>query len=762
MKVKAGFYPALAFARLRKFLGGFVFVMLWPFAMAWGQTPATDSAEVTSPPVEENIGEESEVETPDAKGKLPFILKDPTAKEVAQARRLVVKAVTHLADHKPQAAVKALLAFEPTERLAQVYRTVLLAKAYRQMGRVATADSVLSATLQWVGSQTWRNQLIRMRLSGFDSIAASPAMQREFFAQVAGSDASREIKADVLHRWLKLDGYKGDVGDHLERLRSLMLYARGDRRLDSVYRVAADSLPPGKRTWDEEWMLLQIEARLGSFDKALARCESMLNLVPGKPEKQKLHWQYASLYYAKRDWKKALEMYQRYLERYGDSPDAYLQIARSHDKLQETQRAQIAYDRFLELYPRHAKTSEIHWLRAWEREADGRYAEAIELYYLQLARFPQTRRAEWANFRIGLCHYKDSNFAAAAEAFSAYRKSKSGAVAPGGMMWEAKSWSALGNESLSDSLRLAVSLTYPFGFYGHLSREHLQAKGRMPDSLQPWRRFAPSRPERIKEWMKQNIPGFRDSLDKSYESVYLDLVQLLDLHLDTLAMLTMRSIPAGPKRNPWYLFVYGRRFQRYDMHPEAYKLGRSLAQIIPNEVLGTAPREVLRLIWPRPYEAEVLHYALKRQIDPALIYALMRQESGFEREIRSSAGAVGLMQLMPATAKAQAAADSLKDFHPQDLIYPAINVRLGTYYMKNLLDDYRGNPYYMLANYNAGPEPTRRWFRTLGHKPIDEMVEDISYWETRDYVKKVMGNYWTYKLLYNNRIRPATPKPATP
>ena len=59
----------------------------------------------------------------------------------------------------------------------------------------------------------------------------------------------------------------------------------------------------------------------------------------------------------------------------------------------------------------------------------------------------------------------------------------------------------------------------------------------------------------------------------------------------------------------------------------------------------------------------------------------------------------------------------------------------------------------MLANYNAGPEPTRRWQREHGSKPLEMMVEDISYWETRDYVKKVMGNFWTYRVLWNNRVK---------
>jgi soluble lytic murein transglycosylase len=369
-----------------------------------------------------------------------------------------------------------------------------------------------------------------------------------------------------------------------------------------------------------------------------------------------------------------------------------------------------------------------------------------------LTRFPTTRRAEWANFRVGLCLFKDSNFAAAAQAFGAYRQEKSSSVQPAGMLWEAKSLERMNQVKAADSLRMVVYLNYPCSFYGHLARELLDRDAAIPDSLQPWNRFHSSRPERIKEWMQAKIPGFKDVLDKSYESAYLDLSQLLELHQDTLALLTMHSTPAKVKRNPWYLFIHARRFQRYDMHPEAYKLARALVQLIPNEDLGTAPKEILRLIWPRPYEAEVLHYAIKRNLDPALLFALMRQESGFDRDIRSGAGAIGLMQLMPATAKAQAELDSLKDFHAQDLNQSEINVRLGTFYVRTLLDTYGNNPFFMLANYNAGPEPTRRWFRAYGQKPVDEMVEEISYWETRDYLKKVMGNYWTYKILYNNRI----------
>ncbi len=712
----------------------------------------SEAAPVTSLPAEEAALEEGENETPDGKGTLPFAIKKPTAKEAMQGRRLLVKALSLLHQKQSLKAAALLREFAPTERLGQVYRTLLLARAYREGGRALSADTVLNQALKWVGSATWRNELVQHRLQDFEGLATSPDQKREFYAQVLASEARRNVKVDVLYAWLKLDGFQGEIGNYLDRLRSLLNYSRGDKRLDSLYVLMAGKAPVGRRSWDEEWLLMQIEARLGAFDKAVLRCQAMIPLAPTKADKQKLHWQAASLQYAKRDWKAALDLYQRYLERYGDSPDAYLQIGRTQDKLEQTQRSQLAYDRFLELYPKHPKTSEIHWLRAWERESDGRYDEAIELYYLQLSRFPATRRADWANFRIGLCLFKDSNFAAAADAFSTYRKEKSNGVLPAGLLWEAKALERLHQQNLADSLRLVLYRNFPLGFYGQMARQALDAHNLLPDSLQPWRRFQPSRPERIKAWMQATVPGFKENLDKNYESAYLDVSQLLELRLDTLAILTMHSTPAKVKRNPWYLFVQARRFERHDLHPEAYRLARTLVQLIPNEALGTAPREVLRLIWPRPYEGEVLHYALKRKLDPALIYALMRQESGFDRDIRSPVGAVGLMQIMPATGKKLAESDSVRDFHSQDLADAEMNVRLGTYYVRQLLDDYVGNPFFMLANYNAGPEPTRRWFRAYGTRPVEEMVEDISYWETRDYVKKVMGNYWTYKILYNNRL----------
>src|SRR5205085_2177695 len=129
--------------------------------------------------------------------------------------------------------------------------------------------------------------------------------------------------------------------------------------------------------------------------------------------------------------------------------------------------------------------------------------------------------------------------------------------------------------------------------------------------------------------------------------------------------------------------------------------------------------------------------------------ALIKQESGFEPRAVSRVGARGLMQMMPATGVIQARKEKIADFDPDSLFVPRVNTRLGIAYLRDVLKKYDGNPYYALVHYNAGPNALERWLPRLSGRPIDEAVEDIGYAETRDYVKRVMANYWTYQELWD-------------
>ncbi|WP_343633162.1 transglycosylase SLT domain-containing protein [Roseateles sp.] len=149
--------------------------------------------------------------------------------------------------------------------------------------------------------------------------------------------------------------------------------------------------------------------------------------------------------------------------------------------------------------------------------------------------------------------------------------------------------------------------------------------------------------------------------------------------------------------------------------------------------------------FPMPYRAEVFKTATAAGLDPAYVYGLIRQESRFMMDARSHVGAGGLMQVMPATAKWTAKKLGV-DFKPDMLHDRDTNLRLGTGYLKLVMDSFEGSQAMAAAAYNAGPGRPRRWREG---PPLDAAIwtENIPIWETRDYVRKVLSNATIYAQL---------------
>ncbi len=152
--------------------------------------------------------------------------------------------------------------------------------------------------------------------------------------------------------------------------------------------------------------------------------------------------------------------------------------------------------------------------------------------------------------------------------------------------------------------------------------------------------------------------------------------------------------------------------------------------------------------FPMPFRREVLAQAQEIGLDPAYVYGLIRQESRFIMDARSSVGASGLMQLMPATARWTARRLGLS--YSADLITDRdTNLKLGTTYLKLVLDDLGGSQAMAAAAYNAGPSRPRRW-REGPTLETAAWAESIPFNETRDYVKKVLSNATYYAALLGN------------
>jgi soluble lytic murein transglycosylase len=149
--------------------------------------------------------------------------------------------------------------------------------------------------------------------------------------------------------------------------------------------------------------------------------------------------------------------------------------------------------------------------------------------------------------------------------------------------------------------------------------------------------------------------------------------------------------------------------------------------------------------FPMPFRSEVLARSRDIGLDPAYVYGLIRQESRFVMDARSGVGASGLMQIMPATAKWTAKKIGL-DYSPDLLVDRDANLRLGTSYLKLVLDDFAGSQTMAAAAYNAGPNRPRRW-REGPSLEAAIWAENIPFNETRDYVKKVLSNATFYAAL---------------
>jgi soluble lytic murein transglycosylase len=155
------------------------------------------------------------------------------------------------------------------------------------------------------------------------------------------------------------------------------------------------------------------------------------------------------------------------------------------------------------------------------------------------------------------------------------------------------------------------------------------------------------------------------------------------------------------------------------------------------------------LRYPMPFKAAVLARTRQIGLDPAYVYGLIRQESRFIMDAKSTVGAAGLMQVMPATAKWTAKKIGLSDFQSHQITDRDTNIAIGTGYLKLVLDNFGGSMPMAAAAYNAGPNRPRIWRGQSGAPVIEAAIwaENVPFSETRDYVKKVLSNTTNYAAL---------------
>ena len=350
------------------------------------------------------------------------------------------------------------------------------------------------------------------------------------------------------------------------------------------------------------------------------------------------------------------------------------------------------------------------------RRSQGDYREAARLFKQVAKSCPESKFISRAAWESGWCHYLAGEYAVAAEAFKPLLKDD--ALREKGVYWLAR---ALENTASADAdhyYRILLD-EYPAGFYATWYREQ---KG-IRDLREPLG-------QRNAMAELPLAPGF----DKPRLLAFLGMAEEARMEM---AAARKRS---GDKKThfPGLARIY----------LELKDYGSAIALFLQNRPVkwDTASLPLWTAGYPLVYNIPVSQYTAANGLSEGLIYGLIRAESGFSPAIKSPAGAIGLMQLMPATAKATARENGA--FNPQKLVIPDYNIKLGTKHFRDLMKVYDGDVVYSIAAYNAGAAAVDRWRKGLKGLKKDEFVESIPYQETRDYVKKVYASAATYRQLY--------------
>jgi soluble lytic murein transglycosylase len=302
-------------------------------------------------------------------------------------------------------------------------------------------------------------------------------------------------------------------------------------------------------------------------------------------------------------------------------------------------------------------------------------------------------------------------------------------------------WLGRGAEQAKDPARARAYYEeavarFPQSYFGLLAARRLAAIGRAPAAainlpLPP----APAGP----------LPTFSESIPAAAAERWARAQALESVAFDASAELELRAAYEATG-TPRLLLEAARAAENARHYMAGAKMARALVPDIESRRIEDVPAEIWRLVYPFPFTSEVEEAARRTNVDPMLLVGLVRQESGFDPGAVSSAGAVGLMQLLPKTARKEARRLRLR-YSRQRLVEPRYNLRLGAEHLAVLLKKL-GGPEKALAAYNAGRDRVAAW---RGGGPYDEpaeFVESIPFSETREYVEIVMRNAELYRRLY--------------
>ncbi len=572
-------------------------------------------------------------------------------------------------------------------------------------------------------------------LVGSDRLdAARPLLERARLAPDKATAAGARLAL------AEIDERSGDwqtaAAGYSEVRRNMVGAAAGrgaKQRLLALRAAHPELVPAGADLLDEAHLLLK-EHDYAAAQQAAQRLLEEHAVDPGEAARID-----ADALYGRGNIEAALARLRQLVDAYPQSPAAPDALFRYASVLWNRDRdapALSAFQEFRRRYPGDAHAADALYGMGRIYESGGRNDLALSAFTAIARDYPHSDVADEARWRIGWNHQRAGAWQSAADAFARFAAATtSPRLRNEATYWQARALERGGGTEAARTLYRELVDRDPADYYAMWAERRLG----MPAALLPAYgevaavRFAVSDPA--------DVVGLQPRTDG--DAFHIGRWnELRAAGVNALAREELAAIEHDHSDDVLTLRALLDAYRTVDGFAAAQRLLKRLGD---RAELSDTERQ--RVMYPLAFWPLVSRDSQQSAVDPLLVEAVMRQESLFDPEAKSSANAYGLMQLVPETAK-RVAAGSGRAVDPLALFEPELNIDLGTRHLNGLLARFDGDALKALAAYNGGEAAVDKWQQRFGDREEDEFVESITYRETRDYVKRVVSNYRMYRLLY--------------
>jgi soluble lytic murein transglycosylase len=448
-----------------------------------------------------------------------------------------------------------------------------------------------------------------------------------------------------------------------------------------------------------------------------------------------------------KDYKAAIAAFDQLDPSNSDWGTAQLDRAEALLKLNDEEDARDGLQAVADNDPAKAGSALLRLGQLDERNGD---PSAAEGHYLQMAEAAPDRVAE-ALFHVGFVRFVRGQRAAALSAWQTGLVSGPPAPALQAQLyyWLARALPVGSAEALEAFNRAAAAA--PESYYGLRAQEQLggMSLAALPVGGGTWLALTQADVQEKAAWFAAlELSPERVADEVNALPALRRAEKLLDLGLRTEASWEIDGVVQhyAQAKDVAYMSAVGEWTTAHALPQLTLRIGKQMRDLVG---LNGLPRALQRQVYPAGWGDIVGEQAAAYGVDPLLMLAVMRQESSFDPRAQSGAQAMGLTQIVPATARNIASRLGRDDFALRDLLKPEVSVEFGTWFLAQLLGDYKGRVFPTLAAYDAGGGNVARWLQRFGDDP-DLLAEQIPFAETQTYLRIVYDNYWHYQHLYRD------------